>query len=313
MARLADVIAKYYYDNFDSLPGDKQFHFVSRLGSWARDSRAVDRLDQLRSRMIPENPEVFFKDLIDNPPKAKINAAERRAPYFAKYPSLRGRMLALFRVRHLLYHYDVDTREDLLKLISIDELYKLSDKLMSDTKALMILSTYAINYIYLVEVILFPRGKDMNEFLDRVLAEATHYGKNPDDTLLMIYLFTHCIIGQSNFYQNKVQTNLYPQYKVMLERIENTISRSLNTVNLDNKFEFLVCCKLADYETILSTIVENEARQSKSPDGDFLIDTINDTAQSNKTSFSDSEHRNVLYIMSSSEFQPVTRSRSKLI
>jgi hypothetical protein len=300
VSSLPTDITKYYFDNFDKLPEDKKFHFISRLGSWNKNEQAINLLSEYRHKMLPDNPKVFLQDLISHPPNAKINARERREPYFAKYPDLRGLMMALFRVRHLLFIYDIDLCDDLLEVVSKKDLYDLSDKLRSDLDAVSVLSTYAINYIYLVEVILFPRNEDvMTDFLNNVLDMGNSYSMSAEDSLLLIYLYTHCIIGASNFYQATVKEKIYDD---MLTRIEERIDKNFHIINLDNKFEFLVCCEITGYKTHLRSMIQDEANNSVSCDGIFLIDTINSAAQGNKTSFSDSEHRNVLYIMSQSSF-----------
>lgn len=299
MPSTASTVRDYYYAHFGALPQDKQFHFVSRLGSWNNDTQALDKLEALRPTFATPDIKGDLRRLIAHPPTAKINAIERRAPYFAKYPQLRGYMLALFRVRHLLFHYDIDARDILLDIVAKDELYTLSDALQNDHEAVATLSTYAINYIYLVEMILFPSNdRPLHSFLADVLALAATYDDTPEDSLLLIYLFTHCIIGASNFYQSKVSLENTPEYRTMLEIIETRIAAHFTAINLDNKFEFLVCCRLTDFTTNLDGRIQRETEQSYSPNGTFLIDTVNTAGQSNKTSFADSEHRNVLYIMS---------------
>ena len=300
MTTLADIIRDYYFTRFTELSASKQFHFVSRLSAWSLDPRALQILNDIKPTFITTTMRQNLEELASSPPAATINAAKRRAPYFAKYPRLFGYMLALFRVRHLLFHYDTDIRDTLLSIIPKEELYALSDTLQRDLEATAILSTYAINYIYLVEVILFPRDNhDMPRFLDEVIDLADTYTDTAEDSLLLIYLFTHCIIGASNFYQSPV---IDPAYTRMIELLEQRITVHFDSINLDNKFEFLVCCKLAGYHTKLTAAIEREAQQSISPEGAFLVDTINHAGQSDKTSFADSEHRNVLYIMSQTPF-----------
>lgn len=312
MSSFADTITDYYFEHFDELPEDKQFHYVSRLSAWNAEPRALQKLAAFRTRIVPDFPEEFLRDMVEKPVGAKINAASRRDPYFEKYPQLRGTMLALFRVRHLLFYYDVDIRYDLLEVVPLKDLYALSDALQNDPEALMILSTYAINYIYLVETILFPRGIDMEVFLSCVIDCADAYKNTPEDALLKTYLLTHCIIGQSNFYQSPVDTEKYPQYTQMLQRIERLIEQNFTAINLDNKCEFLVCSLLAGYSTTLSEPIHAEALQSQSPHGNFIVDTVNTAAQADKTSFIDSEHRNVLYIMSCYEFRAEPLSRDAI-
>ncbi len=300
MSTLDQDIRDYYFTHFDELPADKQFHFVSRLASWDNDKQATQLLEQLRNTFAPDDIKQILQDLIDSPPEAKINAAAIRAPYFEKYPQLRGYMLALFRVRHLLFHYNIDVRDTLLEIIPIDTLYALSEQLQQDTNALKVLSTYAINYIYLVESILFPRPTQyFPNFANKMLKLASTYGDTPQDSLLLIYLLTHCIIGESNFYQSTVRETPYLE---MVQLIEQRIATHFNNINLDNKFEFLVCCRLVAYTTAIEEAVYREAAQSMSADGTYLIDALNSAGQANKTSFVDSEHRNVLFIMSNTPF-----------
>lgn len=308
---LSEAIRTYYFDHISELPSDKQFHLASRLGSWDQDYRALELLEELRPTLVTDTISDDLSSFIYNPPSAKINAAERRAPYFEKYPQLRGLMLALFRVRHLLFHYNVDARQKLLSLVSEKELRTLSSALKKDTGALTVLSTYAINYIYLVETILFPQpDTDMAEFLDNIVNLHETYDDTPEDSLLMIYLFTHCIIGASNFYQAKIPLEQNPAYRTMLEYIEARIDTHFPAINLDNKFEFLVCGRVLSFSSRLEEAIQAEATQSVSPEGTFLIDTINTAGQGNKTSFTDSEHRNVLYIMSQSSFHPAPTALS---
>lgn len=300
MDDIAPSIRAYYYSHFDKLPADKQFHFASRLSSWSDDPQAYTILERLKPTLVTDSLREDLTNLITAPPSAKINAAERRAPYFARYPELRGLMLALFRVRHLLFHYHIDVRDTLLTIVDKATLYELSEKLQSDKEAVSVLSTYAINYIYLVEVILFPReSQQFDQFVTDTMTLASHYSDTPEDSLLLIYLFTHCIIGASNFYQSTASDS---RYQEMLAILESRISHHFQNINLDNKFEFLVCCKITNFATTLEARIQEEASRSMSPEGTFLIDTINNAGQSNKQSFADSEHRNVLYIMSQLPF-----------
>lgn len=302
---LPDVIRAYYFTHMSELPAEKQFHFASRMSSWDQDPQALALLQTLRSMFVTDSIGDDLSLLINKPPVAKINAAERRAPYFQKYPQLRGCMLALFRVRHLLFHFDIDARDDLLRSISLEQLMSLGHDLKEDTEALKVLSTYAINYIFLVESILFPSpDTSLVPFLNDVVKLHDQYDDTPEDSLLMIYLFTHCIIGASNFYQTSVSLEEYPVYRTMLERIESRIDTHYPAINLDNKFEFLVCCRITGFSSHLEQAIQSEAEQSMSPEGSFLVDTINTAKQGNKTSSADSEHRNVLYIMSQSTFRP---------
>lgn len=303
--KLADDIRQYYLNNFDQLPFDKQFHFASRLAAWADDSDCQAHLASFRDQLVPADHPIS-EDLIDlmtNLPDNPINAAEERAPYFTKYPELRGLMLALFRVRHLLTIYRVDARQDLVGIKPYAELHELSQDLSKDDNAVRVLSTYAINYMYLVENILFDLHTGVIN-VDKLYALGDIYNlENKHDVLLLIYLYTHCIIGETNFYQQPVGPARAVTYRKMLDRIDEIIKEHFDDINLDNKLEYLVCCRIMGYETSLSERVYDECSASLSPDGTFLIDTLNTAGQVTKTSFADSEHRNVLFIMSTLPFK----------
>lgn len=297
----------YYTRQFDQLTDDKRFHFASRMSAWSNDNFSKTYLEAISAHYLGSDEKIKndLSELLHNPPKAKINAAKTRQQYFDAYPELRGRMLALFRVRHLLTIYGVDARPLLLELVSKQELYEMSEALQKDDDALRILSTYAINFIYLVEVILFAREQPLP--LAHFIELGGHYDtNNPEDVQLLIYFYTHCIIGASNFYAHHVSRDETHFYKAMLQELELRISKNFMSINLDNKLEYLVCCRIVGFPTMLTDAIYDECAQSFSPEGDFVIDTINTFKQSKKTSFSDSEHRNVLLIMGASDYSPLS-------
>ncbi len=303
--KLAKEVRQFYLDNFDKLPFDKQFHFVSRLATWSGDSDCLTHLTNFKNVLAPLNQSI--KDdlvaIMFNLPDIPINAAEERAPYFVKYGELRGLMLALFRVRHLLSIYEIDARQDLLSIKSYSELHELSQTLSKDEEALRILSTYAINYLYLVEHILYNFNTDVISAEKLYALGDTYNLANKHEVMLLIYLYTHCIIGESNFYDQPVSPIRNSSYQKMIKRLELVISNNFTDINLDNKLEFLVCCRITNFETDLFDRVYEECSESVSPEGTFLIDKLNTAEQKNKTSFAASEHRNVLFIMSTLEWK----------
>lgn len=302
MTTLADKIENYYFNHFTTLAKDKQFHFATRLAAWSNNPRAEALLRTQIDEIYTIDIRRTLKEMTLHPPHAKVNAAALRQPYFEKYPELRGRMLSLFRVRHLLSVYDVDARKDMLSITPIEDLQNLCTALIDDTAALRVLSTYAVNYIYLVRHILYPTAesdKQIRELAATIYNLGDYYDvSKKEDIQLLIYLYTHCIIGHSNFYKDSIDQKTMAVYLRMIDRLEQLIENNFNKVNLDNKFEFLVCARILEKTSKLNDAIVHEAAQSLSPDGTFVIDTINDYRQSNKTSFSDSEHRNVLFIMS---------------
>ncbi|MET1033374.1 MAG: hypothetical protein ABWX94_02655, partial [Candidatus Saccharimonadales bacterium] len=117
--------------------------------------------------------------------------------------------------------------------------------------------------------------------------------------------YTHCIIGESNFYTRTIPDYAASIYRDMLTSLEVLITEHFDDINLDNKLEFLVCCRICSYETDLFDRIYEECSKSLSPNGTYLIDTHNGhTAQQNRTSLQASEHRNVLFLLSCSPYRP---------
>ena len=91
----------------------------------------------------------------------------------------------------------------------------------------------------------------------------------------------------------------------MLHAAESIIRDNFRKISLDNKFEFLVCAKICGYISGIEELILSEASHSLAPDGNFLIDTENETATPDGgNDFVGAEHRNVLYIMSQTPFRP---------
>lgn len=91
----------------------------------------------------------------------------------------------------------------------------------------------------------------------------------------------------------------------MLQRLEPIIAERTDELSLDTKLEYLVCCRICDFNTSVTKVIYDECRQSVSPDGTFLVDTVNAFAnRTAKKTFDASEHRNVLFVMSSLSYVP---------
>lgn len=301
---LHNDIRTYYLTHFDELPFDAQFHFANRLSAWSHDEECVKRIASMRPEFLGDDHEqtIKLRRIIESHPNSQINGASLRAPYFAQYPDLFGIHNALFRVRHALFLYNTDLRPDLLLLFPTDRIQELYRSLTADTKAVKYLSTYAINYLYLIDRILFPELQttqlDPKVF---VRIGQTYDTSEYEEIRLLIYLYTHCIIAETNFYAWDVPTEKITTYHTMLAELEVLIRNNILNTSLDTKLEFLTCAALCGYTTTLRTDIFRECEASVSPDGMFLIDRHNTFRNSPKKSLADSEHRNVLFIMATTE------------
>jgi hypothetical protein len=302
---LALDIYHYYLNNQHLLGQDKLFHFATRTAAWNGDSEAYEILRKLHDYIVPSDLslEMVLQNILSTPQTGRRNAHELRQPFFDRYPKLYGAHLALFRVRHLKSVYGIDAKQALFNVISEQELVQLKNDLFQDKEALLYLSTFAINFCYLLDRVI----RNDEESLD--VASLYEAGKlydlsNKTHIQLFIYLYTHCIIGESNFYTREIPADTLPIYQKMLSDLEAVISDNFDNINLDNKLEFLVCARICNYMSNLYERINSECAKSLSADGIFLIDIHNSNAQADRNDFVRSEHRNVLFIMSTSAYTP---------
>lgn len=302
---LAESVYHYYFTNRHLLSEDKRFHFATRTAAWTGAEESYELLREAKQYIAPgDTPlETLLRAIYEAPQTGRRNAHELRAPFFEKYPKLYGAHLTLFRVRHLKEVYGVDARQALFTVISKEELIELRDQLLADKEALKILSTFAINYCYLLNKVILETDEPLplQAFLD---LGADYDTTSIQQIQLLIYFYTHCIIGESNFYVRRIPAELVALYQAMLQKIEPLIRDNFNKVNLDNKLEFLVCARICEYQTHLAEQIYAECEQSVSPEGTFVIDIHNENIQSDRNDFVTSEHRNVLFIMSTTPYRP---------
>jgi RimK family alpha-L-glutamate ligase len=297
----------YYRQNYFYLY-DKKFHFASRLYLWLHDKEARKKLEILKTDYLKSPSQKIRKILSEK----NIAQGERmlnkdlREQYFKKYPKLLTYNKILFMNLFASTIYGKDLRKTIGKIVGRKIFLDLYKRLSADKKAVAILSTHAINYFYLLQYYLDKERKKINivdpkSYLDIAINYFSgKYKKNLD---LQVYLLTHCIIGESYFYSQAINDNTNICQK-MIQFLESLISKNYFDVSLDNKFEFLVCAELCQYNSSLQQMIFAEAERSLSNTGNFLIDRINDVSKKNiaKNNFISAEHRNILYIMAKKEF-----------
>jgi len=308
-----ETIKNYYKDNINLIP-EKKIHFFSRLWLWTREKSIRKILQEEKSNYLGKNNTCLAMKLREHLQKnnrAKKTDIELRREYFAKYERLISYNKVLFKVLFAQTLYGENIKPIVKKLGIDKEMLLMYQKLKKDKKAICVLSTHAINFMYMLRNY-FERRKEyenkikinpkqfirlLDEF-DSILAGQV---SKKQALLLKIYLLTHAIIGESRFYSRVVND---PRYNEMIRRMEEIIRRNYFDVNLDNKFEFLVCAKICNYFTDLDLIIYSEANSSFSSNGNYLIDRHNNFNQLKyKDNLSSSEHRNVLFIMAYSDFK----------
>jgi hypothetical protein len=167
------------------------------------------------------------------------------------------------------------------------------------------LSSQAINFLYT-----WAQLNDENEAQlspERFLSvgQAAYDHSNKLHLQLLMYLYTHCIIGATHFYHRGIPIKQRETYDVMIRELETILEDYYQVINLDNKFEFLVCAAILDYPTKSLERITEEAEHSLAKKGHFLVDRHNTNPQSNNEGFERSEHRNTLFILGNSPYRPL--------
>lgn len=312
MSDLSNTILNYYFSHLAELTPEKKFHLASRLYLFSQDKQAKQLLAEMKEYFTAQNNPILavktvVEDVRSKPSHGSKNAAALREPYFRKYPELKAYLNALFRINFLLTVYEIDLRDEFFKLFEQSEVEAMRQSLLSDPDAIAMLSTHAINFLYLYDRMIKTDQASLpcKNFYDIGLKQ--YDLTNPLHIQLLIYLFTHCVIGESRFYARELPPENLTIYIKMMQYLEDLIGKHYDKINLDNKFEFLVCAKIVGFDSVLVAQINNEAARSISEDGSFLIDRHNKNPQLHNTSLDSSEHRNVLFIMAQAQFTPVVR------
>jgi hypothetical protein len=307
---IAQLVKNTYFDRFDELELEYQLHFASRLYSWSNDQKALEKLRSLRTTLVPTNTTTRLANLhhIKEELAVKnferdVNNYEQRKPYFEKYPDLLLVHNALFRIRHWHCIYGVDERALLFELLPHTEIDKLIHALRNDTDAIRTLSTYAINTFYLYDR-LYQSENTLD--IEALFDAGRRYDKTDIKQLqLLTYLYTHCIIGETLFYFQPIKTG-EDTYQKMLFTVEQIFLENFERINLDNKLEFLVCAKICGYNAKIEERIYTEVGSSLHEDG-YIVDRLNRNINPAKQNFLMSEHRNVLYLMSQTTPQFISK------
>lgn len=310
MDDLSNSIFTYYRANLYHLSAYGQFHFASRLYLWDQHVGTHEVLETLRpwftaDNNIQEALRRTKRSAVLHPDFGSKNARAVREPYFNRYPEITNYIPVLLKIMYLRTVYGIDCRTEFQKLFPGNDVRASVERLLADRTAVALLSSQAINFFYS-----WAQLGEENETMispEHFLSIGrSHYDRtNKLQVQLLIYLYTHCIIGASHFYYRLVPKAQLATYLAMADELETLIDTQFDTINLDNKCEFLVSCKILNRPTRLENRIRDEASKSISSEGMFLIDCKNTNPQTTNTTFDTSEHRNVLFIMSTSDFHPI--------
>lgn len=240
-----------------------------------------------------------------NPDYGSRNVLHLREPFFAHYPKLTRYIPVLLQVMYMRTVYGIDSREAFADIFPLEEVQTTALQLLADDTALAMLSSQAINFLYTWAQLnnAYEQKLDPTNFL--AVGKRQYDRQDKLHLQLLIYLYTHCIIGATHFYYRNIPKEQLPVYQEMILDLEKVIAGNYQDINLDNKFEFLVCARILQYQTGLLDRINAEAAVSVSTEGTFLIDQKNNNPQAKNTSFEKSEHRNILFLLSQSPYRPI--------
>lgn len=296
---LAQQIQEYYLSRINELSETHAFHFLSRIFLWTGSEQAKAGLETYKVNYSLEALPRRMQEIQERYEHVNAHATGRfagmRQPIYQKYPKLLYYQAWLFHVLTARTVYGIDLSEEFFRLVDTDVLIQYGEELMKDSRGFAVLSTNAVHYAYLVEQVV--KGQDVPvAVIDRILKHSEELNEaDPMEVSLKIYLLTHMIIGETRYYAENIKR---PEiYVPLLAQIEALIEKNFEDISLDIKFEFLVCARLCGVAVDLEKRIEEEATQSLSSNGMYLVDTLNTRAKKEGPTINSREHANILYIM----------------
>lgn len=296
------LLVKEYFDKNYEYLSDQKFHYASRMYLWTKDDFYRRKLANLKKTAIGNSANeqsVLLKKILKLKPACNDFVAEKlRKKYFKKYPHLFAYNSLLFKSLFAETLYGENLRPIIKNMVSDNDFLSLKEKLEEDEAAVAGLSTFAVNYFYLLSHYLGKSEIANPRFFLKIFNKKNNELQSYPN--LKAYLLTHCIIGESAFYSQKI-SRLKKIYLEMVKDLELIIKENYFEMPLDIKFEFLVCCRLCNYQSEIESVILGEAARSLADNGNFLISRLNDSIGFFTHNILSAEHRNVLFLMANIE------------
>ncbi len=294
----AEEIFLFYQQNKSQLH-EKEFHFMTRLYLWSNGKMCGNEIKKFQKSFLRkgflQEPYTIKEEILKKFTPERKNKLEQ----FLELLKYHDILLQTLYARTL---YEKDYTASAKDLLPESLITSFERNLFKDQRAVATLSTFAVTFIYLVHRILWTNLPfDVPSLLS--IAQKHLDPTKPDELSMLIYFYTHCIIGESLFYSREIPSDLLPVYKDVIQTLEHIFMENYTNTSLDHKFEFLVCCRICHYQTKVETRIMDETTHSLSPDGFFLIDSKNYYAGKKDTSVYGAEHQNVLYLLTTIPWQ----------
>jgi hypothetical protein len=294
----SEEVENYYFYHLDDLADGKRLHWLIRHHLWFGDSLSKDLLHDFEGNFY-KTTELgtlrFYKSLLKDDHRTFIQEQDKiRAEKRQEYSELGKMNRVLFKTLFSYTIFKKDTRPILKKIVDVEQVVLLRDKLWNNEEDIAILSTPAINFLSISAWAYGLEKPDAKKLLH--IVNTYQNKKNAFSVSRASYLMTHAIIGESLFYSKRIERDVRT-YKHMIRLIDDFFQKSYKHVKLDIKLEALLCSRMLGVKMQTQAKIIDEASKSKDKDGFFIVDALN--LQKGKTPHvpSKSEHRNILYIM----------------
>jgi hypothetical protein len=276
--KFAKKIFLYYLKIFDRMSLRKQIHFIERLYLITRDP---DLLEFLKKNRKEIHGYIFKKHQL---PHIKTE--------LIKESGLKNYRFNITCLQLYQNTFRKNLTRTFLKTHSLKKMLEIDRKVMTDPDKLIKLSTPFINFHYgLWLYLLHAPEKLQNRYLLDLVKSAARK-KNARFSSLC-YLLSHCIINGTYFYGRKIPAAELAPYLNMLKLLEKFIAGHSRVILLDEKIEFLLCCRLLEYKTKLEKPILRLAHRCLNAKGNF----INNLQKNGPVSPLNYEHTNTLYLM----------------
>ncbi|MBI2473629.1 hypothetical protein HYV70_03695 [Candidatus Uhrbacteria bacterium] len=302
LKRIALQIEEYYSTHLDRLDDSKKIHWLTRHYLWLSDSKSKD--------LLFKHKNFFFKPTLLGTRRFYASLYKKSFAHHRRKDSLRKKKIneypMLYRINRILCKalfsktlFNKDVRTILPLVIPIKDIVALRQRLMDHQEDMAILSTPALNFLFFSQ---WAYGLDpVHPKIYLKLAQDQIDQSDVHSLRRIFYLCTHAIIGESLFYSRGISFHK-DVYKKMLRFIDQLIQDSFKQISLDMKIESLVCARLLGVKMKSEKDIFDEILGSFSAERPYLIDVLNTYKNKAPSSFSSSEHRNILFVLAMSPY-----------
>lgn len=208
------------------------------------------------------NYEIFIKQALSRNNYAAVITDKTRRLYFGKYDhsfALANTLWSIYRLKTLR---DADLSAEFTKVYPLLKLRRFVDRLLTDPKAIVNLSNYAVNLICLSEI-LFPHKSDRTYKLAR-LALNSKPDRNPVD---YITLCLQIIVADSHYFSRSVSDRHKLILRQLLRRASTYIESFYENAPRSVLYKFIACARLVGqekkYATLIRRIMTNATQTGK--------------------------------------------------